>query len=59
MDLAALLALTPEELATSILERRKVLQMALPQIEQRSVDEADRLEPLVEKLRLARLFSLF
>jgi uncharacterized coiled-coil DUF342 family protein len=54
MDLEALLALTPEELAASILERRKVLQMALPQIEQRSVDEADRLEPLVEKLRLAR-----
>jgi uncharacterized coiled-coil DUF342 family protein len=54
MDLDQLLALSPEELAGGILARRKGLAELLPLIETRNSDEADKLDPEVEKLRLAR-----
>ena len=54
MDLTALLALEPEGLAATILERRKFLAGALPDIEARMSEDADILAPAVEKLRLAR-----
>ena len=54
MNLTDLLALKPEELAARILERRKLLAKALPDIEARMVDDADTLAPEVERLRLAR-----
>ena len=54
MDLNALLALEPEELAEKILERRQFLSKALPEIEARMSADADELAPHVEKLRLAR-----
>ena len=54
MDLNALLALEPEELAEKILERRQFLSKALPEIEARMSADADELAPKVEKLRLAR-----
>ncbi len=54
MDSEALLAITPEELANAILQRRLALQEMLPHIESSNKDEADRLQPLVEKLRLVR-----
>ena len=54
MNLTDLLALKPEELAARILERRKLLAKALPDIEARMADDADTLAPEVERLRLAR-----
>ena len=54
MNVTDLLALKPEELALNILERRKFLSQALPDIESRMVEDADTLAPKVEKLRLAR-----
>ena len=54
MDISDLLALKPEDLAATILERRRFLAQALPDIEARMSDDADELAPLVEKLRLAR-----
>ena len=54
MNLTDLLALKPEELALKILERRKLLSQALPDIESRMVEDADSLAPKVEKLRLSR-----
>ena len=54
MNLTDLLALKPEELAEAILERRRLLAKALPEIEARMTDDADALGPEVEKLRLER-----
>ncbi len=54
MDSDALLAIKPEELADAILQRRLALQEMLPHIESSNKDEADRLQPLVEKMRLLR-----
>jgi uncharacterized coiled-coil DUF342 family protein len=54
MNVSDLLALKPEELASTILERRKILADALPGIETAMSDDADTLSPEVEKLRLAR-----
>ena len=54
MNLTDLLALKPEELAETILERRRLLANALPDIEARMSDDADVLAPEVEKLRLER-----
>ena len=50
MNLTDLLALKPEELAETILERRRLLANALPDIEARMSDDADVLAPEVEKL---------
>ena len=52
--LTDLLALKPEELCAKILERRRLLAKALPEIEARMTDDADALAPEVEKLRLDR-----
>ncbi|MDP6906988.1 MAG: hypothetical protein QF440_06175 [Candidatus Thalassarchaeaceae archaeon] len=54
MDVADLLAVTPEALAVKILERRKALKDILPGIESKNKDDADRLQPEVEKIRLLR-----
>jgi hypothetical protein len=54
MNLTDLLALEPGGLAATILERRKFLAGALPDIEVRMSEDADILAPAVEKLRLAR-----
>jgi len=54
MNLTDLIALGPEEFASIILERRKVLAVALPDIETRMSEDADTLAPEVEKLRLVR-----
>ena len=54
MNLTDLLALEPENLAAIILERRRFLAQALPDIESRMSEDADVLAPEVEKLRLAR-----
>tara|TARA_B110000438_G_scaffold302204_1_gene359202 strand:- start:2476 stop:3288 length:813 start_codon:yes stop_codon:yes gene_type:complete len=54
MDLTDLLALKPGGLAATILERRKFLAGALPDIEVRMSEDVDILAPAVEKLRLAR-----
>ena len=54
MNLTDLLALEPEKLAAIILERRRFLAQALPDIENRMSEDADVLAPEVEKLRLAR-----
>lgn len=54
MDAEALLLVSPEELAKAILQRRMALQEMLPHIESSNKDEADRLQPLVEKMRLVR-----
>ncbi|MEE2811506.1 MAG: hypothetical protein VX627_00540 [Candidatus Thermoplasmatota archaeon] len=58
MDVQALLDVSPEELASAILQRRRFLHEHLPTIESRSKDEMDQLGPSVEKLRLARDSSL-
>ena len=54
MKITDLLALKPGELAEKILERRRLLARALPDIEARMTDDADTLAPEVEKLRLGR-----
>ena len=54
MDITDLIALKPGDLASTILERRKVLAIALPDIEADMSEDADTLAPEVEKLRLAR-----
>ncbi|MEC8926650.1 MAG: hypothetical protein VYB17_00140 [Candidatus Thermoplasmatota archaeon] len=54
MNLPGLLALKPEELVEKILERRRLLATALPDIEARMTDDADTIAPEVEKLRLER-----
>ena len=54
MNITDLLALKPGELAEKILERRRLLARALPDIEARMTDDADTLAPEVEKLRLER-----
>ncbi len=54
MNPEALLSVGPEELAGAILQRRLALQEMLPHIESSNKDEADRLQPLVEKMRLVR-----
>ena len=54
MNLTDLLALEPEQLAAIILERRRFLAKALPEIEARMAEDADVMAPVVEKLRLAR-----
>ena len=46
MNLTDLLALKPEELSAKILERRRLLAKALPEIEARMTDDADALGPL-------------
>ena len=51
MNLTGLLALKPEELAEKILERRRLLAKALPDIEARMTADVDTLAPEVEKLR--------
>ena len=54
MKIPDLVALKPEELASIIFERRKILADILPEIESKMADDADVLAPEVEKLRLAR-----
>ena len=48
MNLTDLLALEPEKLAAIILERRRFLAQALPDIESRMSEDADVLAPEVE-----------
>ena len=54
MDFTDLIALKPGDFASTILERRKILAVALPDIEAHMSENADILAPEVEKLRLAR-----
>ena len=54
MNISDLVALEPDELASMIFERRKLLADLLPEIESKMAEDADVLAPQVEKLRLAR-----
>ena len=54
MNISDLVALEPDELASMIFERRKLLADILPEIEAKMAEDADVLAPQVEKLRLAR-----
>ncbi len=54
MNISDLVALKPEDLASTIFERRKILAKILPEVESKMAEDADVLAPVVEKLRLAR-----
>ena len=54
MNISDLVGLKPDELASIILGRRKILADILPEIESKMEEDANVLAPEVEKLRLAR-----